>query len=362
MGCMHTGVAAQYFRVAETGARDVGSAHIWAKECLERIRYFEEVQAVVKLQSSVRRRQTWLKYNQHKSTHSLPGSQRLVALKIQCEWRMIIGKREFRKTRAAAITIQCHIRGLIATRIYKDAAKHAESDGYDLASNTLHCGGIGKQFEDDQELGEFFTRVFGLVLACVVRYRKPDPPDWPHNSWALLTFEKAATVEKIFELHRSSPDTALVSADEDITFIVRPVDPKKAMTSQGSFGQIFQECRRRVKRARAELRWLAAEKKLAEEFTRRRMVELAAPTHGTPQKMMALAKSRHLVVREYADGWLYCRTEGEPKKLKTTRSHFTAAPAKEQRRGTEGKDRYWFNINTAESRWSYVLTPSNRCV
>lgn len=95
------------------------------------------------------------------------------------------------------------------------------------------------------------TGEFGRVLACVVRYRKPDPPQFPHNSWALLTFEKAATVEKIFELHRSSADTALVSAsfveagevltDEDITFIVRRVDPTTAMTSVGSFGKVFQE-------------------------------------------------------------------------------------------------------------------------
>lgn len=141
-------MAAQYFRVAETGAHDFGSAHIWAKECLDRIDRFEEIQAIVKLQASVRKRQTRLRYHLHKSTHMLPGSARVVALKIQSGWRMAVEKRTFRRSKEAAITIQCNLRGLFAKRAYEAAASGKgtpqSSPQYDFHGFLLK-GGVGIQ-------------------------------------------------------------------------------------------------------------------------------------------------------------------------------------------------------------------------
>ena len=45
-------------------------------------------------------------------------------------------------------------------------------------------------------------------------------------------------------------ETALVYADEDINFVVRPVDADRAMSSTRSFGRIFNQCRERVGAAR----------------------------------------------------------------------------------------------------------------
>ena len=351
-GCLHKGLAAQYFCVADSGAYDVGSAQKWAAECMKRITRFEEEQAIVKLQTSVRGHQARQRYQQRKATRSLPGSRRLMVTRVQSFWRMMGERNKYRHCRFAAIVIQCRARGLAAQAVYKAALLDHESDGYDLAANTLHIGGVGKQWEDEGVLAEFFTSNYGRVLAGVVRYRAPDLPKWPYNSWALITFESAKSAAKVFAMAgvndandgvegARKPATALVSADADITFIVRTIDPEKAMTSTGSFGAIFQECRERVKRARAALKRAAEAKRRAEEFSRKRMLELSAPAYGTPQKLVMMARSRHLVVGEYADGWLHCRTEPP-----------AGASVIGEQVKNKGRDKYWFNVNTAESRWS----------
>jgi hypothetical protein len=141
MGCIHKGVAAHYFRVAETGARDAGSAHMWVDECLRRIERFEQMQAAVKLQSAVRQRQATRLFAKQRSSGMLPGSKRVVAVRIQKMWRMFAAKTQFATQRMAALTIQCKVRSMIATRVYKEALIVAQSDGYDLAANSKHYTG-----------------------------------------------------------------------------------------------------------------------------------------------------------------------------------------------------------------------------
>eukprot|EP01043_Picozoa_sp_COSAG02_P049429 COSAG02_NODE_4963_length_4776_cov_2.041052_2_plen_865_part_00 len=363
MGCLRIGVAASYFCVAQTGAFDLGSAAVWTKECTARIKRFEEEQAIVKLQTQVRMRQARRSYHQLKSEHSLPGSQRILVTKAQSYWRMVAGRTKFKECRLAAIAIQAHARAQIARAVYEQALLDHESDGYDLASSTVHVGGVGKQWEDDRVLAQCFATKFGAVLAANVRYRPPDLPKFPFNSWGLVTFKSPKSIGKIFAQAKvedaggveaaRAPPTALVSADASITFIVRTIDPTKAMTSTGAFGKTFQECRDRVKRARGALRRAEEQRRQATAFSRRRLSELAAPAMSTPQKMVMMAHSRHLVVREYADGWLYCRME-RPSAGDGLQPHREGRQGadRERGRGDRGRSFYWFNTNTAESRWS----------
>ena len=92
---------------------------------------------------------------------------------------------------------------------------------------------------------------FGAVDAAVIRYRDPTS-EKPHNSWALLAFTSLESVDKMMQ----GKETAKIPLREDggggddaVVFTVRRIDPKMAMESTGSFGQIFQECRARVQKA-----------------------------------------------------------------------------------------------------------------
>ena len=84
---------------------------------------------------------------------------------------------------------------------------------------------------------------FGYVLTAVIRIRPPTKKI-AHNSWALVAF---ADVESVDRLMSSG---ARVEAD-GMTFTAARIDPEVAVSSDGSFAEIFRTCRDRVAQARA---------------------------------------------------------------------------------------------------------------
>lgn len=86
---------------------------------------------------------------------------------------------------------------------------------------------------------------FGHVLTAVIRIREPDA-EHLHNSWALVAFGDPESVERLL----GSQTAAHVEGDR-MTFTARRINPKLAVSSDGSFGQIFRTCNDRVAQARA---------------------------------------------------------------------------------------------------------------
>jgi hypothetical protein len=122
-------------------------------------------------------------------------------------------------------------------------SKEAEERAYALAANTVHVRGIPMDFSEaalQERFGEF-----GYVLTAVIRIRKPDA-EHAHNSWALVAFADEDSVERLM----GTQTVAQVEGDA-MTFTARRINPKLAMSSDGSFGQIFQTCKDRVAQARA---------------------------------------------------------------------------------------------------------------
>ena len=83
------------------------------------------------------------------------------------------------------------------------------------------------------------------MLTAVIRIRPPDATH-EHNSWALVAFADADSVDRLI----GSENVARVEGD-GMAFTARRIDPKLAVSSDGSFGQIFRACKDRVAQARA---------------------------------------------------------------------------------------------------------------
>ena len=121
--------------------------------------------------------------------------------------------------------------------------KEAEKRAYALAGNTVHVRGIPMDFSE-AALRERF-REYGYVLTAVIRIRAPDA-EHPHNSWALVAFAEVDSVERLM-----GADNMAHVQGEGMVFTARLIDPKLAMTSDGSFAHVFRMCRARVDQARA---------------------------------------------------------------------------------------------------------------
>ena len=91
-----------------------------------------------------------------------------------------------------------------------------------------------------------FVWQFGHVLTAVIRIREPTP-EIAHNSWALVAFAETNSVDRLL----GSDAVASLKSGEGMTFTAKRIDPQLAISSTGSFGQIFQTCRDRVAQARA---------------------------------------------------------------------------------------------------------------
>ena len=117
---------------------------------------------------------------------------------------------------------------------------------------TLHIGGVGLHWqENESEMAKFFDARFGAgaVLVAVVRQRAPTETSGPHNSWCLVTFSEITIVDSVM----AGQETSRIPTGVDdgrggppVTFVVRNISKEKALDSTGSFGKIFNECRKRV--------------------------------------------------------------------------------------------------------------------
>ena len=97
-----------------------------------------------------------------------------------------------------------------------------------------------------QEAYSVVSWQFGHVLTAVIRIREPTP-EIAHNSWALVAFAETNSVDRLL----GSDAVASLKSGEGMTFTAKRIDPQLAISSTGSFGQIFQTCRDRVAQARA---------------------------------------------------------------------------------------------------------------
>ena len=91
----------------------------------------------------------------------------------------------------------------------------------------------------------FSLSQFGYVLTAVIRIRPPKATG-EHHSWALLSYADMESVDRLI----GSQTVAHVEGD-GMTFTARRIDPEVALSSDGSFHQIFQTCNDRVAQARA---------------------------------------------------------------------------------------------------------------
>ena len=91
----------------------------------------------------------------------------------------------------------------------------------------------------------FSLSQFGYVLTAVIRIRPPKATG-EHHSWALIAYADIESVDRLI----GSQTVAHVEGD-GMTFTARRIDPKVAVSSDGSFHQIFQTCNDRVAQARA---------------------------------------------------------------------------------------------------------------
>ena len=91
----------------------------------------------------------------------------------------------------------------------------------------------------------FSLSQFGYVLTAVIRIRPPKATG-QHHSWALISYADMESVDRLI----GSQTVAHVEGD-GMTFTARRIDPEVALSSDGSFHQIFQTCKDRVAQARA---------------------------------------------------------------------------------------------------------------
>ena len=134
--------------------------------------------------------------------------------------------------RQASVTISAAIRRRHAVKTYKSHQAKKESDGYSFAARTVHVGGIGKDWEDEDKIDYWFSRG-GPVASVALRKREPTA-DVPNNSWALVAFQHEKTVADLLSLAQDGDDRVLLradagdTADDAVVFVVRAIDAVKA--------------------------------------------------------------------------------------------------------------------------------------
>ncbi len=273
---------------------------------------------------------------------------------------------------------------------YKRQQKKKESDGYDFAARTVHVGGVGKEWEDEEKIAAWFGRG-GPVVSVALRKRDP-APDCPNNSWALVAFKHKETIDDLFSLAEDSDERVLLRADaadkanDAVVFVVRRVEPMRAMTSTGSFGKTFQRCvqqmeqrqKQLLREAKAqkqrlearEVRWRALavpnpvraqtkQERRAADNEEKRALDVSlrnlhskldgkdAP-HGEEDVVEAGAKlstqPTEVVIAEFSDGWVKC-CRWPPAGGTVLNLSPTLADMEQQGRP------YYFNVRSGESRW-----------
>ncbi len=254
----------------------------------------------------------------------------------------------------------------------------------------MHVGGIGEDWEDEEKIAAWFARG-GPVLSVALRKREPTA-DIPNNSWALVAFEHKKTLNNLFSLAQNGDERVVLRADagektnNPTEFVVRRIEPVKAMTSTGSFGKTFQRCvqnledrqKKLIREATArklrfearELRWraLAAPNPVrAQTKEERRVAEnaalgvvdvslrkLHAKLDGTDVQygeedvveagVELSTQPAEVVMAEFSDGWVQC-CQWPPTGATVHNPSPTLADMEQQGRP------YYFNVRSGESRW-----------
>ena len=393
-GMLGQGIGSTALRVFSTGQTGHGSGTALVEQTLTCIEKQNDLEAATVIQSSIRRRQAQQQFVQAKRTGKLPGSARLVALKLQSFMRMRMSQKHYAKMRRASITISSALRrrhAWITFQIMQDTKKQ---EGYSFAARTVHVGGISKAWEGEEKLTSWFARG-GPVLSTVVRVRPPEHSgDPPNNSWALVVFEHEATMNDLLRLNaqehhdeRSPQQVDVVrlkadageKGDNPTTFIVRRIDPAKAMMSVGSFGKVLQSCiekvddqhkrRRREAKARVkreeerQTRWrVLATKPQVPKLTKEELGRIEAEARMIADMQLSSLHKRldgdgdapapppdqlaqeQVVIAEYVDGWHHC-CQWPPAGATVCNPAPTLTEMEQQ-----GQP-YYFNARSGESRW-----------
>lgn len=294
--------------------------------------------------------------------------------------------------RHAQLVISKAVRRHHAVLLYRLHQDKKEKEGYSFAARTVHVGGIGKEWEDEEKIAAWFGRG-GPVDSVVLRHRAPEP-NIPNNSWALVAFSHGQTLTNLFSLAAAPADAAVGSeetvslradaadkSNDPVVFIVRRIDPTKAMNSVGSFGQTFQRlmqkleihqkklyraARARQKRLEArQVRWRVLATPFparAETKEERRMAALDADMalrnlhtklDGNEQQHdkavvveveAGMSAQREIVMAEFSDGWIQC-CQWPPAGATVHNPSPTLIEMEQKGRP------YYFNVRTGESRW-----------
>jgi hypothetical protein len=307
--------------------------------------------------------------------------------------------------RKASILISSALRRRHAMTTFQATQDKRREDGFTFASRTVHVGGVGKEWVDEDKLKAWFERG-GRVLSVVVRVREPET-DMPNNSWALVAFEDNETMKRLMGLSIDAdhpddgpkkdlygreaaillPADAADKSEDSVTFVVRRIDPVKAMASVGSFGKIFQRCLQKMDEEEKRLRREAKARRQREQERQVRWRALAAPTRhhvrtneqkrrsedaareiaemelsnlhakldGTDPRHeeaaaaasaeVSLEQQRtEVVIAEFSDGWQYC-CQWPPAGATVHNPCPTLADMQQQGRP------YYFNVRSGESRW-----------
>lgn len=290
----------------------------------------------VRIQSSFRGRVSARRTALMKTTSSLPGSMRIRVLRIQTLWRMRRGRTQFARMQSAQRLIAKRFRVIRARALFELERTRKRQEGFDIAGRTVHIGGLGGVWETAPLGAELLKRRFsgfGHVLTAVVRYRAPTDGS-PHNSWALLSFAQLESVARLWQAGNGG-DTVLLEAQE-CKLRVRRVNPEKAMSSTGYFGQIFRMCLQNVDEQRDRM---AAKRLLVEEqkdARGARLAQLAKPNLKSARDGDAGSDEQIVVDCHYGSGWLRCQCAAtmpdSPDPIRKMRT-------------------YWFNELSGEARW-----------
>jgi hypothetical protein len=341
-GAKGHGVCAESLNVTVNKPSESGnySVLLWVEKMHCDIDEYQRVKGATRIQSMFRGRKSARWTALQKKSFSLPGSTRPFAIRIQSAWRMFTARTYLNDMRHAQRVIAERHRANRARILFELEKSRKKQEGFDFANRTIHIGGVGGVWETvplGEELLKRRFSVFGRVLTAVLRYRAPDE-EITNNSWALLTFAHIESLDRLWSTEGGGGNTVLLEA-QDCLLKVRRISPDKAMSSTGSFGQIFQLCLQRVNDAREKI---ATERRLAEDrITARdaRLAQLAKPVLVS----RAAGVGKQTVLGRYASRWLRCACS-------------TTLPNLTENSGQQGSSStvqqiYWFNELSGETRW-----------
>ena len=236
-GCFGHGIASEVLHVRTTGATGPGSGAALLEQSMRYIQLQKEVEAALFIQRTARGCQLRRWARRQQALNVLPGSLRIAATRIQSWARRWLARKKYLEMKKASVTICSAVRRRHAMVAFQLSKQKKHDDGYNFASRTIHVGGLGNEWVDADALKQWFEQDgVCTVLSVVVRLRKPEP-EIPHNSWALVAFESQDTIDALMadadEVDGEPTVSIPPAVDDSVVFVIRRIDPVKAMTSVG---------------------------------------------------------------------------------------------------------------------------------